>query len=45
MPNIICRNYRLTASNVRTCQFLNWKCLKSYTSLRLGRRDPIRSEP
>ena len=22
MPNIICRNYRLTASNVRTCQFL-----------------------
>ena len=24
MLNFICRNYRLTAGNVRTCQFLNW---------------------
>ena len=39
------RNYRLTVSNVRTCQFLNWKCLKPYAPPRLGRRDPIRSEP
>ena len=36
MLNFKCRSYRLTVSNVRTCQFLNWNCLKPYAALRLA---------
>jgi hypothetical protein len=39
MLSLIGRNYRLTAGNVRTCQFLNWNGLKPYAAPRLGRRD------